>query len=120
MNQSFFSARRLLLSCSFLFISLSSQAQSDIHTDSFKVAGNCGMCKERIEDAAYVKGVKRATWNEATQMLTVIYRSGKVSVSDIETRVANAGHATAHVEAPEAAYRKLPECCQYKTNTCKH
>ncbi|MBS1590173.1 MAG: copper chaperone, partial [Bacteroidetes bacterium] len=45
----------------FIFSALLSSAalaQSDIKTDSFKVDGNCNMCKNRIEEAAYVRGVK--------------------------------------------------------------
>ena len=51
----------------FVFFSLFSFAQdkpSKNEKASFEVLGNCGMCKDRIEKAAfYVKGVKYASWD---------------------------------------------------------
>ncbi|MBS1783624.1 MAG: hypothetical protein JSS78_11200 [Bacteroidetes bacterium] len=107
----------------FIFSALLSSAalaQSDIKTDSFKVDGNCNMCKKRIEEAAYVKGVKRAEWNEATHMLTVIYRSSKTDEKTISQSVAKAGHSSDFTTAAEKDYNNLPDCCHYKTNTCSH
>lgn len=95
-------------------------AQSDIKTETFKVDGNCNMCKKRIENAAYIKGVKRADWNKETHELTVIYRSSKTSSDAIHTSIAKAGHSTEKMEATDVDYDKLPECCHYKTNTCEH
>jgi len=78
------------------------------------------MCKKRIENAAYIKGVKRADWNEETHILTVVYRTSKTDAQQIEHSIAKAGHTTENVEATEEDYKKLPECCQYKTNNCEH
>lgn len=101
--------------------SFQSFAQSeDVKTETFKVDGNCGMCKKRIEDAAYIKGVKRADWNKEDHILTVIYRPSKTSSEAIHQAIAKAGHSTATVAAADADYKKLPECCQYKTNSCSH
>lgn len=103
-----------------LFTSLTTFAQSDLKTEKIKVDGNCDMCKKRIENAAYIKGVKRADWNETDHLLTVTYRSHKTNKETIEKSVAKAGHNTEDVKATEADYKKLPECCQYTTNTCNH
>jgi cation transport ATPase len=103
-----------------LFFSVSLFAQSDIKTDSFKVDGTCSMCKKRIEDAAYVKGVKRADWNEATHELTVIYRTSKTSTESIAKSIAKAGHSSEKIQATEEDYNNLPDCCHYKTATCEH
>ena len=40
-------------------------------TESFKVLGNCNMCKARIEKAARAEGVTAASWDEKSQLLTV-------------------------------------------------
>ncbi len=38
-------------------------------TETFKVSGNCGMCKTKIEKAAKDAGASSATWNEETKDL---------------------------------------------------
>ena len=35
---------------------------------SFIVSGKCDMCKERIENALDIKGIKFADWNEETKI----------------------------------------------------
>ncbi len=89
-------------------------------TEKIKVAGNCGMCKQRIENAAYGKGVKHAEWDKATGMLTVTYRTDKTSGTDILKRIASVGHDADELHADSAAYQKLPACCAYKTNPNRH
>ena len=88
---------------------------SNIDTLLFKVEGNCSMCKERIEDAASIKGVKRAEWNTETKMIEIIYRKDKVEIQEVHKAIAEVGHATEKLEANEKAYEKLPACCSYKT-----
>ena len=87
----------------------------DIVTEKYKVSGECEQCKKRIEDAAYIKGVKFAEWDVKTGILTVTYRPSKTSAQDILDHVAAAGHDNEKVAAPESAYNKLPKCCHYKT-----
>lgn len=110
--------KRLIIFITIIFSSLSVFAQSDIVTDSFKVDGTCTMCKKRIEDAAYIKGVKRADWNKETHTLTLVYRSSKTNLTKVEESIAKAGHHAAGIKATKEDYEKLPECCQYETNTC--
>jgi copper chaperone CopZ len=111
--------KRLIIFITIIISSLSLFAQDeDIKTQTFKVQGNCGMCKKRIEDAAYVKGVKRAEWNKDEKTLTVIYKPSKTSSDKILSSVAKVGHSSETITATEANYKKLPGCCQYKTNTC--
>jgi hypothetical protein len=43
-----------------ILFSINSQAQSTIKTTTIAVKGNCEQCKERIENAADIKGVKLA------------------------------------------------------------
>ena len=113
--------KRLVIFITIIISSLALFAQdSDIKTETFKVQGNCNMCKQRIEDAAYVKGVKRAEWNKDTQVLTVIYRPSKTTSESILRSVAKVGHSSDKLAAADKDYKKLPECCQYKTNTCDH
>ena len=83
-------------------------------TDSFKVYGNCGMCKSRIEKAAKVDGVSAASWNKDTKMFKVTYDAGKVSSESVQKNIAAVGHDTELFEAQDKVYKKLPECCLYE------
>ena len=84
-------------------------------TDIFKVYGNCGMCKKRIESSlSNVDGVEEATWDVKTKMLTVIFDSEVVSLHEIKGKIASVGHDTDEVRATERVYNKLPGCCQYE------
>ncbi len=89
-------------------------------TEKIEVAGNCGMCKERIENAAYGKGVKHAEWDKTTGILTITYRADKTTREAITKRVAAAGHDIPDQPADKAAYENLPPCCSYKTNPDRH
>lgn len=113
--------KHLIIIITILFSAFSIQAQEkDVITETYKVEGTCGMCKKRIEKAAYIKGVKRADWDKETHQLTVVYRPSKTSADDIMAAVAKAGHSNDKVQAAEADYESLPKCCHYKTETCEH
>lgn len=86
-----------------------------VQTDSIYVAGVCDMCKERIENAALIKGVKKVTWNKKNQYLTIIYKPSKVSLDKIEEEIAKAGHDTKNQIALDKDYNKLPDCCAYRS-----
>jgi copper chaperone CopZ len=102
-----------------LIFSIKIQAQSTIVTSTISVKGNCGECKERIENAADIKGVKNDVWNEDTKILTVTYDTKKVTLEQIEKAIAKAGHETAGQKSDDKAYNALPSCCKYKTEDCK-
>ena len=85
-----------------------------IQTEAFIVEGNCDMCKERIEEAAFIKGVRSAEWNKIAQTLTVIYSTKKADLESIHKAVAKSGHDTEMMKATDEAYNKLAKCCQYR------
>ena len=96
----------------FSLISLTSFSQSK--TTDFKVYGNCGMCKSRIEKAAKIDGVTSAEWSQETNMLTLKYDTQKVNLDDVHQKIADAGHDTEKVRAQDDTYNSLPACCLYK------
>ena len=102
-----------------ILFSINSQAQSTIKTATITVKGNCEQCKERIENAADIKGVKRCVWDMKTKIATIAYNSDKVSIEQIEQAIAKAGHETASQKVDEKAYHALPDCCKYKSTDCK-
>jgi len=101
------------------FNGLAQDKKKETITASFQVFGNCEQCKDRIENAADIKGVKTSKWDEATQTLKVIYRADKVTVEKIKAAVAEAGHDVDGVKAPDNTYQKLPDCCKYRDKKCE-
>ena len=83
-------------------------------TESFKVWGNCGMCKDRIEKAAKEEGATSASWDVKTKMLTVIFDPSKTSVEALDKKLASVGHDTEKYKADDKVYASLPGCCKYE------
>ncbi len=103
---------------SLLGLNLSAQAQGaksagTTKTETMKVWGACGMCKDRIEKTAKAEGATSAAWDSKTQMLTVSFDASKTSVDALGKKIASVGHDTEKYKAPDDAYAKLPGCCHY-------
>jgi len=81
-------------------------------TESFKVGGECGTCKKKIEKAAKEAGATYAAWDMQTKILKLTYNAG-TDVVAIQQRIANAGYDTPKFRATDAAYNGLDKCCQY-------
>lgn len=86
---------------------------------TFTVKGNCEQCKKRIENAADIKGVKLATWDEKKQLLQVTYKPDKVTLEQIQKAVASSGHDIGDMKGDKSKYDKLPECCKYRDGKCE-
>lgn len=101
----------------FLLISLAGisnpKHKAKVLTTTFKVSGNCGMCKETIETAVKVAGVKSANWNEETQTIKVVYLPSKIGEEKLHQLIAASGYDTEKAKATDKAYNDLPGCCQY-------
>jgi copper chaperone CopZ len=82
-------------------------------TEKFKVYGTCGMCKDRIEKALIVKGVKYAIWDKDTEMATVKFNPAVVTLDQLHKNVAAVGHDTDLVKADDKVYENLHSCCKY-------
>jgi copper chaperone CopZ len=82
---------------------------------TFTVLGNCGMCKDRIERAAYsVRGVRSASWDQKGKQLTVRWRPDRTTQDEIERAVAKAGHDTENFLADDETHANLHHCCVYE------
>lgn len=99
-----------------LFAPVVAQNKSDLKTDNIKVEGVCNSCKKRIEAAAYIPGVKQASWEKTSGILTVTYKSSKTDPNTISKAIAAKGHSTEAVKADRSTYEKLPACCAYESN----
>ncbi|MEJ7912221.1 MAG: cation transporter [Chitinophagaceae bacterium] len=96
-------------------------AEIDIHnfepkpiTTSFKVHGECNMCKSRIEKAVKITGVTSASWNVDNKELSLAYNPKVISIDKIHTLIAAVGHDTGKVKAEDKVYNALPGCCHYQ------
>lgn len=100
-----------------VLISINSFAQTKANstkTESYKVSGNCEMCKATIEKAAKVDGVSKAEWNQKTKVIAITYNPSKVKADDVLKKIAVAGYDNEKFKAEDKTYAKLPSCCQYK------
>jgi periplasmic mercuric ion binding protein len=108
----------VLLSAIYAIPGISQESKKE--TVEFRVEGVCTMCKARIENAAYIKGVKFTEWNKETNIIKVIYNPQKVDLKSIHKSIADAGHSTDKIKATEESYNKLPKCCAYNNGAVKH
>jgi membrane-bound lytic murein transglycosylase B len=83
-------------------------------TETIKVSGNCDMCKTRIEKAAQIEGVSKATWDKKSHLLTLVYDPAKVKSDDVQKKIASVGHDTEKYKADDKVYNALPGCCKYR------
>lgn len=88
-------------------------ASAQSKTETFKVSGECGMCKNKIEGAAKKAGASSASWSEETKELTVTYVSTSSNAAKIQQSIAKAGYDTPTAKATDEDYNKLHSCCKY-------
>ena len=88
--------------------------QSKFNTTSIEVDGLCGMCEKRIENAAYIQGVKKADWSQETHLLELIYNSSKVDEAAIIAAINEAGHDVKNHPASDKQYANVHGCCRFR------
>lgn len=89
-------------------------SKAKIIKEEIKVSGNCGMCKETIETALKVDGIKEADWDSDTKILWVVYDELKINNDAIQQRIAAVGYDTPKYKGSDKAYENLPGCCRYR------
>ncbi len=106
---------KMLSLIALVFITVTTVTAQTEKKETFKVAGNCGMCETRIEKAATsVDGVLSADWDKETKMIDVKYDSEKVDAQKVHMAIAKVGHDTKMHKASDEVYDKLPGCCKYE------
>jgi periplasmic mercuric ion binding protein len=106
-----------IFSIAALSLALAVTASAQTKTETFKVSGNCGMCKTKIEKAAKEAGAKTAEWNADSKELTVTYKSSSTNTAKIQEKIATVGYDNAGAKATKEAYDKLHGCCKYERST---
>ncbi len=105
----------LIAACNFS----KAQEKPAVVTTTITVHGNCGECKERIETAVDIKGVKASKWDSKAQALTVTYKTDKVTLDQIKKAILESGHDVGEEKAQDVVYNKLPKCCQFRDHKCE-
>lgn len=90
-----------------------SVASAQTTTETFKVNGNCGMCKSKIEKAAKEAGAKTAVWDVDSKIITVSFKSSNTNTAKIQEKIAEVGYDNAGAKASTESYDKLHGCCKY-------
>lgn len=102
----------MLMLAALTFLSVSVNAQT--RTDTIKVYGECGMCKNRIQKTLKIDGITSSAWDTETKLLVVTYDASLISNDDIQKKIAAVGHDTEKFSADDKVYEKLPGCCHYE------
>ncbi|MGI8581567.1 MAG: hypothetical protein ACR2KX_05210 [Chitinophagaceae bacterium] len=92
-------------------------AQTSVKSETIKVWGNCGMCKNKIEKAAKAGGATTANWNEKTKILNASYSTSSTNSEKIQKSIAASGYDTQNFNADDNSYNKLMSCCKYDRST---
>ena len=107
-----------------IFISLlavtSGYSQKKVVQISFEVGGVCEMCEKRIEKAVDTTGVKFADYNLDNHMLTIAYRTDKITEEEIHKILNAKGHDTEKSKASDEQYDKIHHCCKYREHEHNH
>jgi len=106
---------KLIMVALFVLSITSCNAQlKNTKTETVKIFGNCGMCKNTIEKAGNKKKEATVEWNKDSKIATIAYDSLKTSKTDVLKRIALVGYDNELFVSPNDTYENLPGCCQYE------
>ena len=102
-----------------IFLSLSvgttvfAQELKKVETVEIKTSAVCGMCKNTIETELFkMAGIKSASLDVPSKVLTVIYKTSKVSAEEIRKAITLVGYDADDIPADAVAYENLHFCCK--------
>tara|TARA_Y100001970_G_C13978576_1_gene721930 strand:- start:160 stop:495 length:336 start_codon:yes stop_codon:yes gene_type:complete len=73
----------------------------------------CGMCETNITNAfSDVEGLIKVSIDLEKKSGKVVYDADKISLAQIEEKIAYAGYKANNTLADKSAYDKLPRCCK--------
>ena len=100
---------------SIFIINTSFSQNKKYQRETFKVWGNCDMCKSLIENAAEsIEGVKYARWNSKKGIIKVKFLTSKTDIDKIQKAIADVGYDTENYRADDDVYNNLHYCCKYE------
>lgn len=89
------------------------EKSNGVTTSTFKVWGNCDMCKETIESSLKLNGVINSDWNVESKLMTVSYDDKIISLDSIQKNISLVGYDNEKCKGNDLAYDNLHTCCQY-------
>jgi mercuric ion binding protein len=89
------------------------EKSNGVTTSTFKVWGNCDMCKETIESSLKLNGVINSAWNVESKLMTVSYDDKIISLDSIQKNISLVGYDNEKYKGNDLAYDNLHTCCQY-------
>ena len=89
------------------------EKSNGVTTSTFKVWGNCDMCKETIESSLKLNGVINSDWNVESKLMTVSYNDKIISLDSIQKNISLVGYDNEKYKGDDLAYDNLHTCCQY-------
>lgn len=99
---------------SFALVAISSAGFAQEKSVTIKVAGECGMCKKKIESSAKKAGATFALWNAEAKELQIKFDTTATNQKKIEKAIAKTGYDTPGFKATDEDYDKLDDCCKYE------
>ena len=73
----------------------------------------CGMCETNITNAVSdIEGLIKVTVDLEKKLGRVVFDADKISLSQIEAKIADAGYKANNTIANKVSYDKLPRCCK--------
>lgn len=104
---------KTLLTSLALLLALGASAQKNIASLDIKTSTICDICEKTIEtELIYEKGVKKVDVHLDDSMVHVQYDETKTSPEKIRVAISKLGYSADDVPGDEAAFKKLPACCQ--------
>jgi cation transport ATPase len=96
-----------------LFVAFGIGAQAQTDTLRIRTSAVCDMCKKTIEEGmAFTKGVKYASLDVETKLLTVAINPKKTDAVGVRKAVNALGYDADDSPADPKAYDKLHACCK--------
>ncbi|NQY68760.1 MAG: heavy-metal-associated domain-containing protein [Flavobacteriales bacterium] len=109
----FISKVTLIIAALFFSISLTAVAGEEATSILIKTSAQCKMCKARIENGLlYVKGIKNATVDLATNNVIVKFKPSKINPDEIRKAITLIGYDADEMQPDKDAYEKLDDCCK--------
>lgn len=96
-----------------LAVAIKAEAKPKSETVTIKTSAICGSCKNRIEKVLKATaGVEEAVLNVNNKKVKVKYDPSQITADQIRQVIAKTGYDADDVKKDEAAFNKLPTCCQ--------
>lgn len=102
-----------ILLITIMAVSIKAEAKPKSETVTIKTSAICGSCKNRIEKVLKATaGVEEAVLNVNNKKVKVKYDPSQITADQIRQVISKTGYDADDVKKDEAAFNKLPACCQ--------